>query len=142
MIVGTQEVEAPEFNPNFTSAAHEGFWSPLRKTLTTNLLGYLPTFASLTDRRVTSPPSEKSDKPVVTYVDRQGTSRRLIEESHNGLVEALKELEREGLCEVQIARMEKLGLREQIRLAARSAVSGSFFSFERYYVICMVFLLP
>ncbi len=123
MIAGTQEVEAPEFNPKFTSADHEGFWSPLRKTLTINLLGYLPTFASPTDRRVISPPSDKSDKPVVTYIDRQGTGRRLIEESHNGLVEALKELEKEGLCEVQIARMEKFGLREQIRIVARSAVS-------------------
>lgn len=123
MIASTQELEAPEFNPNFTSASHEGFWSPLRKSLTMNLLGYLPTFASLIDRRVISPPFEKSDKPVVTYISRQDTRRRLTEESHNGLVEALKELEREGVCEVQIPLMEKLGLRDQVRIAARSAVS-------------------
>lgn len=123
MTAGTQELNAPEFSIVSTSPSHEGFWSPLRKTLTRNFLGYLPTFASLTDRTVLTPPSDKSDKPVVTYVDRQGTGRRLTEESHESLVDALRELEAEGVCEVQIVRMENVSLRDQVRLVARSAVS-------------------
>ncbi|KXN82750.1 hypothetical protein AN958_02189 [Leucoagaricus sp. SymC.cos] len=120
MIAGTQELKAPEFSSESSYPSHEGFWSPLRKSLTHNLLGYLPRFASLTDRRILSPPSAKSDAPVVTYIVRQGTGRRLTEESHQSLVDALKELEKEGVCEVQIARMEDIPLREQFRLAARS----------------------
>lgn len=123
MIAGTQELEAPEFDPSSPSPDHEGFWSPLRKSLTHNLLGYIPTFASLTNRIVLSPPSDRSDKPVVTYIDRQGTGRRLTDESHKSMVEALRTLEEEGVCEVQIVRMENVGLREQVRLVARSAVS-------------------
>ncbi|KAF5349079.1 hypothetical protein D9756_009425 [Leucocoprinus leucothites] len=123
MIAGTQELQAPEFSPESSSPSNEGFWSPIRKTLTHNTLGYLPTFASLTDRRIISPPSDKSELPLVTYIDRQGTGRRLTEESHKSLVDALSELEAEGVCEIKIVRMENVPLREQIRLAARSAVS-------------------
>lgn len=123
MISGTQELKAPEFEPSSPSPEHEGFWSPLRKTLTHNLLGYLPTFASLANRTVVSPPSDHSEKPVVTYVDRQGTGRRLTEESHRSMLEALGALQKEGVCEVQIVRMEKVALMEQVRLVARSTVS-------------------
>jgi len=124
MIAGTQELLAAEvsFEPS-SSSSHEGFWSPIRKSLTLNLLGYLPTFASLIDRRVLSPPSDKSELPVVTYIDRQKTGRRLTEESHKSLVDALLKLKEEQVCEVQIVRMEDVSVREQIRLAARSAVS-------------------
>lgn len=123
MIAGTQELPAAEFSSESSSSSHEGFWSPIRKSLTLNLLGYLPTFASLTDRRVLSPPSDKSELPVVTYIDRQKTGRRLTEESHKSLVDVLLELKEEQVCEVQIVRMEEVSVREQIRLAARSTVS-------------------
>jgi hypothetical protein len=124
MIAGTQELQAAEFNANLSSPSHEGFWSPLRKSLTRNLLGYLPEFASLTDHAVLSPPQDKSEKPVVTYIDRQGTGRRLTDESHESMVDALLELEKEGVCEVQTVRMENVSLREQVRLVTRSTVSG------------------
>jgi protein O-GlcNAc transferase len=127
MIAGTQELQVAIFDPSFDSVSpspeHEGFWSPIRKLMTMNLLGYIPTFESMTNRTVTSPATVKSDKPVVTYVDRQKTGRRLNEESHQGLVEALRSLEEEGICELQIVKMEDVGLKEQIRLIARSAVS-------------------
>ena len=121
MIAGTQEIQTAEFS--FEPPSHEGFWSPICKSLTLNLLGYLPTFASLTDRRVLSPPSDKSRLPVVTYIDRQKNGRRLTEESHKSLVDALLELKAEGVCELQIVRMQDVSIREQVRLAARSAVS-------------------
>jgi len=127
MISGTQELPAAEFSSessSSSSSSHEGFWSPIRKSLTLNLLGYLPTFASLTDRKVVSPPLDRSELPIVTYVDRQKTGRRLTEESHQSLVDALLELKAEGVCEVEIVRMEDVSVREQVRLAARSTVSG------------------
>jgi hypothetical protein len=127
MIAGTMEVEVATFDPTFdpisVSPEHEGFWSPIRKSMTMNLLGYIPTFESITNRTVISPPTVKSEKPVVTYVSRQKTGRRLDEESHQSLVEALRALEDQGICELQIAKMEDIDLREQIRLVARSAVS-------------------
>jgi len=137
MIAGTQELLAAEvsFEPS-SSSSHEGFWSPIRKSLTLNLLGYLPTFASLIDRRVLSPPSDKSELPVVTYIDRQKTGRRLTEESHKSLVDALLKLKEEQVCEVQIVRMEDVSVREQIRLAARSAVS--FLSRYLYSKTCLL----
>ncbi|KXN82749.1 hypothetical protein AN958_02188 [Leucoagaricus sp. SymC.cos] len=122
MIAGTQELKVAEFDPASSSPSHEGFWSPLRKSLTHNLLGYLPMFASLTDRAVISPASVRSKKPVVTYINRQGTNRRLTDESHQSLVDALRELEKEGVCEVQIVRFENVPLKEQVRLAARSSI--------------------
>jgi len=136
MIAGTQELLAAEVNFESSSSSHEGFWSPIRKSLTLNLLGYLPTFASLTDRRVLSPPSDKSELPVVTYIDRQKTGRRLTEESHKGLVDALLKLKEEQVCEVQIVRMEDVSVREQIRLAARSTVS--FLSRYLYSKTCLL----
>lgn len=61
------------------------------------------------------------------YLNRQKTGRRLDEESHESLVEALEALEEGGVCELQIVRMEEIGLREQIRLVSRSTVSLVYF---------------
>ncbi|KAF7761931.1 hypothetical protein Agabi119p4_9923 [Agaricus bisporus var. burnettii] len=123
MIAGTQELQVATFDPTSTSTPeHEGFWSPIRKLMTLNLLGYIPTFESPTNRTVISPSHVKSSKPVVIYLNRQKTGRRLDEESHESLVEALKGLEEDGICEVQIVRMEEVGLREQIRLVSRSTI--------------------
>jgi protein O-GlcNAc transferase len=138
MIAGTQELQVPEFSLTSPSS-HRGFWSPIRESLTRNLLGYIPEFASLTDRTVLSPPLDKSTKPVVTYVSRQSSGRRLTEDSDKSLVDALRELEAEGLCEVQIVRMENLSLKEQVRVVARSAVS--FSNLLTYRFIIFLFLL-
>lgn len=65
----------------------------------------------------------------------------MIEESHQSLVDALLELEKEGVCEVQIVRMENVGLREQVRLVARSAVSlCSRLSLSRYSLLGSFYL--
>lgn len=69
-----------------------------------------------------SPPQAMSSAPIVTYISRQGGGRRLIEKDHRELVDALIELEKEGVCELKVAMMETMSIREQIKLAARSTV--------------------
>lgn len=93
----------------------EGFWEPLRKTVLGNFLGNVESRNSDHDA---------GRKPVVTYVSRQSAGRRLTTEAHEGLVDALKQLEEEGLCDVRIPVMEHMTLKEQIELASSTTVSG------------------
>lgn len=98
MVGGTMNVAAPD-----------DFWAPVRQSLVQNVLGYVPDV-------------EGQIKPIVTYISRQGVGRRLRESDHEALLDGLAELKAEGICEVQIAKMELLSLREQVELAARSTV--------------------
>lgn len=104
MIAGTMDV------PTF-----DNFWEHMRTTIITNVLGYLPV-------PVVDPPPGNVEKPIVTYISRQGTGRRLIDGDHTMLVESLQQLEAEGLCEVVVAIMERMSLRQQINLVSRSTV--------------------
>jgi protein O-GlcNAc transferase len=99
----------------------DDFWEPVRQNLVQNLLGYLP---RITGREsvLSAPPHEARTKPIVTYISRQGGGRRLVEEDHVGLVNALRGLEKEGICEVNVAMMERMSMREQIAVAARSTI--------------------
>jgi hypothetical protein len=106
MIAGTMDVTVP---PNF--------WDPVRLTIIRNLMGYVPSFNSR--GVVISPPQAVSSAPIVTY---EGTGRRLIEKDHQDLVATLRELEKEGICEFKIARMERMSLRDQVELASRTTV--------------------
>lgn len=64
------------------------------------------------------------DKPVITYISRQGWGRRMLrEEDHNVLVKALKRLEQTHGYEVNIVLMDKLTREEQFQLAGRTTVS-------------------
>ena len=117
MIAGTMSVSAPE-----------DYWAPIRNALAENLLGYIPELDA--NGAVTGPtsiPGLVTTKPVVTYISRQGAGRRLTDKDHEGLVEALRGLEQEGLCEVHIPMMERMSLQEQIALPAKSTVSMSIF---------------
>ncbi|KAG6877037.1 hypothetical protein C0993_010865 [Termitomyces sp. T159_Od127] len=110
MIAGTMDVAVPG-----------GFWEPLRRTIVTNLLGHLPTPPELMEARDAQEPLPK---PLVTYVSRQhANARRLLEEDHEALLDALRDLEEQGLCEFREARMEEMSLREQVELAARSTTT-------------------
>lgn len=110
MIAGTMDVTVPD-----------GFWEPVRVSMLSNILGFAP---SLTDEGiVTGPPQVVSGSPVVTYISRQGGGRRLVEKDHEALVDALQALASEGICEFNIAMMERLSLRAQLELVARSTVS-------------------
>ncbi|RDB23569.1 hypothetical protein Hypma_009271 [Hypsizygus marmoreus] len=65
------------------------------------------------------------DKVVITYISRQGVARRkLIQEDHDGLVVALKELaKRKGdSWELVILHAEKMTKDEQVKAAARTTI--------------------
>ncbi|KAG5652638.1 hypothetical protein H0H81_004250 [Sphagnurus paluster] len=107
MIAGTMNVTVPET-----------FWAPVRQSLVQNMLGYLP--------EAQRAHGHGANKPLVTYISRQGSRRRLEERDHEALVKELADLEEEGLCEFREARMERMSLIEQIELVARSTVSLAF----------------
>ncbi|KAF8908529.1 hypothetical protein CPB84DRAFT_1744161 [Gymnopilus junonius] len=94
------------------------FWEPLRLRLVKNTVGYFPvlddTGAVLT--------GHKSSAPIVTYVSRQRTGRRLTEDDHQGLIKSLLELEADGLIELNIAVMETMTFSKQIETVARSTI--------------------
>lgn len=106
------------------------FFEPVRRTAISNLLGYIPI---LNERGavagIVMPSGEaivnddlSSDLPVVTYISRQGGARRLNNSDHEGLLQALRGLEQEGVCKVNVVRMETLSVKEQVAVAARSTV--------------------
>lgn len=118
------------------------FWDPIRKSAMKHLFGYAPEVAD--DGRPVSPPGfaeadelgdgygdigghdegkSRSHLPVVTYISRQDTGRRLLAPDHEGLVEALKGLEEEGVCVVRIPVMEDMTFKEQFAEIASSTVS-------------------
>lgn len=96
------------------------FFKPVRESLVENLVGYVPQL----DHRgiVMSPAQAVSDRPIVTYVSREGGGRKLLAKDRDSLVDALKELESAGICEFHVAIMERLTLEEQVKLASRSTV--------------------
>lgn len=98
--------------------APEHFWEPLRQRLVTNTIGYLPVM----DNAGVVVSSPKSSAPVVTYISRQSTGRRLTVEDHEGLIVALRALEDEGLCEFNVAVMETMTFPQQVETVARSTV--------------------
>lgn len=98
----------------------DDFWEPIRKAILSNMIDYVP---ALNQRgHITAPPQVVSDLPIVTYISRQGGGRRLRPEDHENLVNALKELERQGLCHFHVAQMEKMSLKEQLQLVAKTTV--------------------
>ncbi|KAL0061758.1 hypothetical protein AAF712_011361 [Marasmius tenuissimus] len=109
MIAGTMNV-----------TALEGFWDPIRRSLLTNLLGYKPQFSG--PGIVVSPLKVASSAPVVTYISRQRTGRRLKQEDHEALVEELMTLGAQGFCEVNVVQMEDMSLKDQVELAARTTI--------------------
>lgn len=59
---------------------------------------------------------------VITYIDRQGVRRHLIEDDHKRLVDGLVELCAVKGWELNVAQAEKLTKEQQVDLAARSTV--------------------
>lgn len=114
------------------------FFEPLRRTVITNLLGYLPLLNTRGAVSEVAPshaetvvPSNdiQSDVPVVTYISRQGGARRLSDADHEGLVQSLRDLESEGICRVNVVRMETMSVKEQVAVASRSTVGHLLLSY-------------
>lgn len=104
------------------------FFEPIRRTVLTSLLGYLPitnmwgAVATPKNNDDVENHDMQSDLPIVTYISRQGGGRRLSYADHEGLVRALSALEDEGVCRVNVVRMETMSVKEQVAVAARSTV--------------------
>jgi hypothetical protein len=64
----------------------------------------------------------KRERPVITYVNRQSTRRRLLDQDHEALVAALEELGRKYDYEVVVASMEFMNKFDQIYLSSRTTV--------------------
>lgn len=64
-------------------------------------------------------------RPVVTYISRQNSRRRLTPESHTELVAALEERAKKLNFELVIVEAERLTKEEQLAIAGRTTVSGA-----------------
>ncbi|TFK41769.1 hypothetical protein BDQ12DRAFT_395632 [Crucibulum laeve] len=100
---------------------HERFWESLRVVLVRNLVGSLPEIDEV--GKIISLEHETTIRPAITYISRQNGGRRLTNDSHDSLVEALAKLEEEGVCDVRVAVMENMTLNEQVRLSATSTIT-------------------
>ncbi|KAJ7591449.1 hypothetical protein C8J56DRAFT_935606 [Mycena floridula] len=106
MIGGTWNITVPD-----------NYFEVIRQNVVRNLVGYVPKLDS--DGFVPSGWNSVS-APIVTYISRQGGGRRLREEDHQRLIESLMELEREGICKVVVASMEKMPVSQQVEISAKT----------------------
>ncbi|KAF9071833.1 hypothetical protein BDP27DRAFT_1321455 [Rhodocollybia butyracea] len=115
--------EAGKYNkmigPTMGLEIFSGYWKPLQTKLTQNLLG--ESSESPQDITRETATTVKS-KPVVIYISRQKTGRRLADKDHEALVHSLLKLQDEGFCKVEIPVMENLSVKEQIELVSRSTI--------------------
>lgn len=94
----------------FRLAAHKNWLSPLRKRLMRNYKGDVPTSI------------DKKSLPVITYISRQTTTRRLTDESHAALLRELAKIRDEGLAEVNEELFEKRSIEDQIAIMGRTTI--------------------
>lgn len=66
----------------------------------------------------------RSNVPVVTYINRQKTGRRLTDEDAENLLVVMSELDRQGVIEFHNAEMENIPRIAQFCLATKTDVSG------------------
>ncbi|KAF8904591.1 hypothetical protein CPB85DRAFT_1255290 [Mucidula mucida] len=88
--------------------ATNDFWSPIRESIVRNLVGRIPVVVDTL--------------PLVTYVSRQKTERRLLDDDHKSLIAALTGLCNEGICNFKLAELETMSLRQQVDIVARTTV--------------------
>ncbi|PPR05070.1 hypothetical protein CVT24_010257 [Panaeolus cyanescens] len=126
------------------------FWNPIRERVVSNVMGYLPVldwsgrmvgvprrmWEVFEDERkrsgegVWEGDGDRGTRangltllPLVTYINRQATKRRLDNASHDSLVEEMRKLEWAGLIRFKEAKMEEMGgLEGQVGVVAESAI--------------------
>jgi hypothetical protein len=64
--------------------------------------------------------------PLVTYISRQNSRRRLTKESHEELVKELQDRSKKVGYELVVVEAEKLSKEEQFALAGRTTVSHRY----------------
>ena len=97
------------------SAAYKPFGDVLRLPVASDWL------VTLRDRVLGGKSVVKSKRPVLFYLERQDSGRRLLEEDHDKLVEAFQRLADEGLVDFEVIRFTK----EQVGTIARADVGYS-----------------
>jgi hypothetical protein len=112
------------------------WWAPVRRAVVEYAAGarsvVWPGEVEL-DALLTKGATEKprGERPVITYVNRQSTGRRLLDQDHEALVAALEDLGRKYDYEVVVASMEFMNKFDQIYLSSRTTVrSFPFFVFN------------
>ena len=100
------------------------YWAPVRRAVVESAAGtrkiVWPGEAELD--AMAKGKTTKRERPVITYVNRQSTGRRLLEQDHDALVAALEDLGRKHDYEVVVASMEFMNKFDQIYLSSRTTV--------------------
>jgi hypothetical protein len=109
----------PAFKPwgdAFRLDVHENWLKPLRERLLEGYKGPIPV-------GTTKSGAPDTKLPVITYITRQQTTRRLTNESHAELMLELDQIKREGLAEVNVEIFEERSVQDQIAIMGRTSVS-------------------
>ena len=115
-------VKNPEYKYPLVVSRH--WWAPVRRAVVEYAAGTRevswPGEAELS--AIAKARTVKRDRPVITYVNRQSTGRRLLDRDHEALVAALEELGRKHDYEVVVASLEFMNKFDQIYLSSRTTV--------------------
>ena len=130
---GPHNMKDPEYKYPFVVSRH--WWAPVRRAVVEYAVGerdvVWPGEAEL--GAIANGETAKRERPVITYVNRQSTGRRLLDQDHDALVAALEELGRKYDYEVVVASMEFMNKFDQIYLSSRTTVRIlAFFGLEIY----------
>lgn len=102
------------------------WWEPVRRAVL-RFAGIDASVLSIGDRQdERKAEGLGQDRVVVSYIDRQGSRRHLIQEDHEGLVTALEEVCQRRGWELNIVQAEKLSKEEQLEVAAKTTVCLAF----------------
>ena len=99
----------------FRMDVHENWLKPLRERLLEGYKGLVPV-------GTTKSGAPDTKLPVITYITRQQTTRRLTNESHTELMLELNQIKREGLAEVNVEIFEERSVQDQIAIMGRTSV--------------------
>ena len=100
----------------FRLEVHDHWLGPLRQRLLDGYKGTIPT-------GTTASGGPKSKLPVITYITRQQTTRKLTSKAHDDLVRELEQIKKENLAEVNIEMFEERSVQDQIAIMGRTSVS-------------------
>ena len=123
-----EKVKDPEHKYPLVVSRH--WWAPVRRVVVEYAAGarevVWPGEAELD--AMAKGRTVKKERPVITYVNRQSTGRRLLEQDHEALVAALEDLGKKHDYEVVVASMEFMNKFDQIYLSSRTTVRSRLFN--------------
>jgi hypothetical protein len=101
----------------FRIDVHDHWLAPLRQRLLEGYKGPIP---------IESTPGLPlaTKLPVITYITRQTTTRKLTDQSHAELIVELDRIKKEKLAEVNIEVFEERTVQDQIAIMGRTSVSN------------------